>query len=318
MLNVGANKGYDVRSFIERFDANWSVSGHQWAQSLARHNTTGQLCGACGACGERPRWRSPSNVKMGTVLAVEAEPKNAELLGKLFEAHALHARDVRVLHAVATGPSARATSFVPIMQEIGMEIARPVEEKPEAEAGPFSLVPTTTVDQLLASQGLKTVDLCLIDTEGHDHAVLRGAENALRTQSLTIVAFEYGGLWCFRQPNNACIRLEPLIAFLASFAYSCWWLGNEGDVARIDPTCEDVSTRRWANIGCMADAGLIAKMQKLERVGARKTLLRLLVYQKRGRARHGDGPLRLAQRGGGFGGGLLYPPPKIKNPLVRF
>jgi hypothetical protein len=30
--------------------------------------------------------------------------------------------------------SARATSFVPIMNEIGMEIARPVEEKPEAEA----------------------------------------------------------------------------------------------------------------------------------------------------------------------------------------
>lgn len=106
MLNVGANKGYDVRSFIERFDASWNVSGHQWARSLMRHNTTGQLCGACGACSERPRWRSPSNVKMGTVLAVEAEPKNAELLGKVFEEHALHARDVRVLHAVATGPSA--------------------------------------------------------------------------------------------------------------------------------------------------------------------------------------------------------------------
>ena len=99
-----------------------------------------------------------------------------------------------------------------------MEIARPVEEKPEAEADQYSLVPTTTVDQLLASQGLQAVDLCLIDTEGHDHAVLRGAENALRTHSLKIVTFEYGGLWCFRQPNNACIRLEPLIAFLANFA----------------------------------------------------------------------------------------------------
>ena len=148
--------------------------------------------------------------------------------------------------------SARATSFVPIVNEVGMEIARPVEEKPEAEADQYSLVPTTTVDQLLASQGLQAVDLCLIDTEGHDHAVLRGAENALRTHSLKIVTFEYGGLWCFRQPNNACIRLEPLIAFLANFAYSCWWLGNDGDVARIDPTCEDVSTRRWSNIGCMA------------------------------------------------------------------
>ena len=114
------------------------------------------------------------------------------------------------------------------------------------------------------------VDLCLTDTEGHDHAVLRGAENALRTHSLKIVTFEYGGLWCFRQPNNACIRLEPLIAFLANFAYSCWWLGNDGDVARIDPTCEDVSTRRWSNIGCMADPGLIAKMQELERVGAER------------------------------------------------
>lgn len=119
MLNIGANKGYDVRSFIERFDASWNVTGHQWAQSLIRHNTTGQLCGACGGCGEQPRWRSPNlsgSVSVGTVIAVEAEQKNAKLLDNVFGEHGLHFRDVRVVHAVATSPSARASYFVPIMQ----------------------------------------------------------------------------------------------------------------------------------------------------------------------------------------------------------
>lgn len=270
MLNVGANKGHDLRSFIERFDASWRVSSSRWARSLVKHNATKQLCGACGACGELPRWRAPSNVRVGTVLAVEAEPKNAALLRKLVWTHTSRAHNVRVLHAVATGPAARTMAFVPIVQEAGTETARPVEGRSDAESEEVTSVRTATVDQLLASHGLQTVDICLIDVEGHDHAVLRGAEGALRTRSLRVVVFEYSGLWCFRQPDNACIRLEPLITFLDSFAYACWWLGNSGDVARIDPTCEDVSTRRWSNIGCVADPVLVAKMQELERFGAQK------------------------------------------------
>jgi FkbM family methyltransferase len=266
MLNVGANKGYDVHSFIERFDASWRVTGLRWARLLANHNVTGQPCGACNACGETPLWRAPRNVRVGTVLAVEAESRNAALLSKLAKTHVLRSHDVRVLHAVVTGPGASATSFVPIAQEVGTETARPTEARPstlESEA-----VRTTTVDHLLASHDMHTVDLCLIDAEGHDHAVLRGAEGALRAHSLRVVVFEYGGLWCFRQPGNACVRLEPEVAFLERFGYACWWLGNGGDVSRIDPTCEDVSTRRWANVGCVADPGLVAKMRELERFGA--------------------------------------------------
>lgn len=269
MLNVGANKGYDARSFIERFDASWRVSGHRWARSLLKHNVTGQPCGACGACGETPLWRAPPNVRVGTVLAVEAESGNVALLRKLVKAHALRGHDVRVVHAVATGPGARATSFVPVVQEVGLETARPTEAWPGAESEP---VRTTTVDHLLASHGMHAVDLCLIDAEGHDHAVLRGAEGALRAHSLRVVTFEYGGLWCFRQPGNACVRLEPVVAFLERFGYTCWWLGNGGDVARIDPACEDVSTRRWANVGCVADPGLVAKMHELERFGTQAVL----------------------------------------------
>ena len=270
MLNVGANKGYDVRSFIERFSPAWDVTGLQWERSLVRHNATGQPCGACGACGERPRWRSRSNAKIGPIVAVEAERGNFDLLKRLFKSHDLRTRSVRVLHSVVTGPAANSMAFVPVTQEIGTETARPVENSPATLPGQFSVVPTTTIDQLLAYQSIATVDLCLIDTEGHDHAVLRGAEQSLRTHSLRIVAFEYGGLWCFQQPNDACIRLESLIAFLDSFGYSCWWLGNDGNVAHIDPTCADASTRRWSNVGCMADSTLVAKMQELERVGARR------------------------------------------------
>ena len=126
--------------------------------------------------------------------------------------------------------------------------------------------------------------MCLIDTEGQDHAVVRGAERALRARALKIIAFEYGGLWCFRQPNGACQRLEPIIQMLAGLGYSCWWLGNEGDVARVDPSCTDVSTRYWSNIGCVAEPTLISKMEELETMGA-KAARRLLIKRTRAAGR---------------------------------
>ena len=40
------------------------------------------------------------------------------------------------------------------------------------------------------------------------------------------------------------------------------------EMAAVCRACEDVSTRHWANVGCVADPGLVAKMRELERFGA--------------------------------------------------
>ena len=280
MLNIGANKGYDARSFLERFDPAWRVTGQTWHQALRRHNATFQLCGACGACGERALWRASSGPSAGAVIAVEAEPKNAQLLVDVFDELGVRAHGGAVVHAAVTGPHAPATAYVPHAREAGVETAVPNADASRIMDGARdrqTAVSTITVDKLLRTHRLRRVDLCLIDTEGQDHAVLRGAEHALRARALKIIAFEYGGLWCFRQPNRACQRLEPILQMLAGHGYACWWLGNSGDVARVDPSCADIATRFWSNIGCVAESQLIAKMDALETMGAnaaRRLLLR--------------------------------------------
>jgi FkbM family methyltransferase len=56
-------------------------------------------------------------------------------------------------------------------------------------------VQVTTLDRLLESRGIDTVDLVKIDAEGYDGRVLAGAGRALAGQRLGIVQFEYNGPW---------------------------------------------------------------------------------------------------------------------------
>ena len=59
------------------------------------------------------------------------------------------------------------------------------------------------------------------------------------------------------------------------------WLNG---VARVDPSCTDVSTRYWSNIGCVAEPTLISKMEELETMGA-KAARRLLIKRTRAAGR---------------------------------
>jgi FkbM family methyltransferase len=56
-------------------------------------------------------------------------------------------------------------------------------------------VATTTLDEYAGGAGLDDIALVKIDTEGHDLAVLRGAERLLAEQRICVVQFEYNWRW---------------------------------------------------------------------------------------------------------------------------
>jgi FkbM family methyltransferase len=56
-------------------------------------------------------------------------------------------------------------------------------------------VTTTTLEEYAADAGLNNIALVKIDTEGHDLAVLRGAERLLAEQRICVVQFEYNWRW---------------------------------------------------------------------------------------------------------------------------
>lgn len=53
-------------------------------------------------------------------------------------------------------------------------------------------VPVVTIDGFIAEQGLAQVDLMKIDVEGHEFAVLEGADAALREGRIQVVSWEFG------------------------------------------------------------------------------------------------------------------------------
>jgi hypothetical protein len=73
-------------------------------------------------------------------------------------------------------------------------------------------VATITLDEYADSEALENIALVKIDTEGHDLAVLRGAERLLVEQRISVAQFEYNWRWIGARSflRDAFTLLDPL------------------------------------------------------------------------------------------------------------
>jgi FkbM family methyltransferase len=55
-------------------------------------------------------------------------------------------------------------------------------------------IEVTTVDQFVTTQGLSTVNLLKIDTEGNELSILRGAQKIITTGRVDVIHFEFGAM----------------------------------------------------------------------------------------------------------------------------
>ncbi|MGH3345152.1 MAG: FkbM family methyltransferase [Carbonactinosporaceae bacterium] len=62
-------------------------------------------------------------------------------------------------------------------------------------AGRTEQVETTTLDEYLLRHEIERIDLLKIDTEGHDFAVLLGAERSFKAGAISLAQFEYNHRW---------------------------------------------------------------------------------------------------------------------------
>lgn len=70
------------------------------------------------------------------------------------------------------------------------ELGELVFEIPEKSENTYLPVQVLSVDKFCWERGLSTVDILKVDTEGHDAAVIRGAEETLRTRNVKMLTFE--------------------------------------------------------------------------------------------------------------------------------
>jgi FkbM family methyltransferase len=115
-----------------------------------------------------------------------------------------------VLHRAALGDQCGASTLHVVAPGAGTNSLHPpsgaVEQVSSEE------VRTTTLQDFVELTGLDHIALVKIDTEGHDLAVLRGAQALLVQRRISVVQFEYNHRWVYSRSflRDAFDLLSPL------------------------------------------------------------------------------------------------------------
>lgn len=277
-VNVGANKGFNLLAFAQRYHRRVTTpTVSHWHQLLMRNGTTfsstsaslvagrlsgsgprcqSQCCGVCGTCHERSRAPGPRDgiVRM---YALEMLPANAALLRRVVDASdGTVPAKVFQMGASDVGGDARAGSglFAPAKAMAGYETT---SVSTSANRGSVP-VPTTTIDEFFAAQGIDRAHMLTVDTEGWDGRVLAGARATLQAQRIDVVEFEYSAKWHVHGPR---LSLRATLQWmLDSAGYRCFWQGIsrapvKGMLAPASGDCWQTAFARmhpmsWGNLVC--------------------------------------------------------------------
>jgi FkbM family methyltransferase len=254
LVDIGANKGYKVGRFIER----WSqtpVTPKRWYGALiASAKTNVGLCGACSDCKEKPllehqlaRWPSVR------VHALELQATTRELLRRVLndtgtsaavEVHDLAASDVtQTVEYIEAGPGNEGR-FVCTKSSRLCKRGRDLNGTRTTQA--------ITVDDFLARQGLRDVYQLVIDTEGHDALVLEGARQSLAARKISILEFEYSGKGQWGRSKEGL--LAATLHWVSALGYCCYWQtgSKERPLMPAAAGCfrPEHEIRAWSNLVC--------------------------------------------------------------------
>ena len=253
MLNVGANKGYNLVEWAQRYTSA-DVSNKNWHHLMMKRASPPcalQCCGVCLVC-HRKRIKQMATARL-KLHAFELQPSNERLLRQLV---GLSNLDVTV-----HGSAVSNVSGVVYTRDSGAPGYESVSAMRTPRGVRKAVVRNvTTVDSFLAAEGIERVGLVSIDTEGWDHYVMRGMEGAMRRRAIDAVEFEYTRAW---KPHLGDHALKLHLDWMDTLGYVCFWQGNRGSLAQANAGCwrDEFHSRvshRWSNLVCTARPDLLA------------------------------------------------------------
>jgi hypothetical protein len=217
-VNAGANKGFAVSEFLQRFWTPFPTSREWGGNATKIKPSLMHKCGFCGDCSlppPSPALRAPSV----TVHAFELLASNAKLLSLLFERFAvpgevhslaLSSKQAKTSRTLPRPQGGRAMHYLrvvilvrgldnPLFTDFTGSAYRPFVARTGQENAAASTVHarwtervgTTSVDAFATSRALERVDWLALDAEGWDPIILRGARRMLSERRISIVEFEY-------------------------------------------------------------------------------------------------------------------------------
>jgi len=257
MLNIGANKGYNLAEWMQRYTAA-DISNKKWHQLMMRSADPPcalQCCGVCLVC-HRARMKQRADVGARLRLhAFELQPSNERMLRQLV---ALANAPVEV-HGEAVS-NMTGTVYTRDSGAPGYESVAALTKAPARKAVTRNV---TTVDAFMEARRIERIGLISVDTEGWDGFVLRGMGGALQRKAIDVIEFEYMRAWKQHLGQTA---LADTLRWLDSVGYTCFWQGNRGALAQASGGCwvDEFQTRishRWSNLVCASRPDLLEAMR---------------------------------------------------------
>jgi len=269
MISVGANKGYNVNSFLQRYSRGWTTSNAQWWTYLKfredkkknhalMEDKIRALCGSCSHCEEKVMVSyGQADVQ---VMAVEPLTPNVRILESAFSHFAVPGH---VIHAA--GGDTVGSTFEPGALNSTVRGGQAGDV-----AKTTKLVPMITVDSLVQKYSIPSISLIRINTEGHDPAVLRGASWVLGHKMASVVEFEYHfkGMW-------TRTKLSAVMSQMKEYGYDCFWQSNAGWLSPFFAQCDHEFHSLWNsnsgihNVVCAHDHRILRTFSMLVPRGLR-------------------------------------------------
>ena len=255
MLNIGANNGYNLVEFVQRYSAAPANLTHaNWYSLLREHGCAAQCCGVCGLCrAQRIKQQATASVHLH---AFELQQANAQMLQKLVRLAGLPVSVHSVAVSNATGTVYTASDVKPGSESVGIA-------KRAGNAKRLVARPVTTVDAFMAGHGVPRAHFVSIDTEGYDRRHVRHGARAHREAHRRTGSSSTAGRRC-------CKRAADAAGGRLARAAVCFWQGNRGALAQISAGCYQEETRNRfgfarSNAVCTHRADVIGVFRKCQR-----------------------------------------------------
>jgi len=159
----------------------------------------------------------------GKVFAFEPDPKNIERI--TFHCDKNHCSNVQIISRPASHSVEDVNFYFNKKSSGGNALWNPGESFGDAEyGGGYSTMKSTTLSDEIANFDIKKLKLVKIDTEGAEHAILRGAGEWLTAETIPFIIAEVNGYGL----NQLGTSKNELIEFMYSRGYLAFLLYLDG------------------------------------------------------------------------------------------
>eukprot|EP00897_Mesotaenium_endlicherianum_P003276 jgi/Mesen1/2977/ME000176S02018 len=246
LVNIGANKGYNVAKWMAYWSPQYGVEPKSWgAYLLKRYSevfTKWSMCGVCGDCNEDlKRWHltDTKTTEVPRILALEPSKHTYNLLREFRKWSEYPRLEV---HRMAASNASYVTKFVD---------TRPGDELHSlgtSSSANTSDVQVVSVDDLVRDLKIGHMHILKIDTEGFDPLVLQGARKTLESGAVSVLEFEYHHFH-----HWAIANLEDVVNELDALNFECFLKGVPAERSYFRLTrcwSEELEVKTWSNVIC--------------------------------------------------------------------